>query len=329
LKATVIVPTLDTLTPSGKNVIWCSSFQIAWNKLKDGVVKAAVQVKGAEGVAKRLNSATQGEKDLTPESYFAAAGYVKEGICDQIRSAMAQKFPNAPAPTFDAPQDGLVAYAYLAAGVKFELPFFENREELLFKDSGGKETAATSFGIRREDHDAYIKLRSQVRVLYTAHEKNSGQLDEFVVDPCVSSTPNQIILACVKPLATLAETVAGMNDKLAGTQPDMPELTPTETILVPNLRWEITHRFKELEGVDRTLLNKGFEGNYVLAAVQGMKFTLDRSGAELASEAKMIVASKPRHFVFSRPFLIVMRKRGAKEPFFVMWVDNAELLTRW
>ncbi len=28
------------------------------------------------------------------------------------------------------------------------------------------------------------------------------------------------------------------------------------------------------------------------------------------------------------PFLVYMQKRDAEQPFFVMWVDNAELLTR-
>ncbi len=34
------------------------------------------------------------------------------------------------------------------------------------------------------------------------------------------------------------------------------------------------------------------------------------------------------HFVCDHPFLIVVKKRGAKRPFFVMWVDNAELLCK-
>jgi len=35
-----------------------------------------------------------------------------------------------------------------------------------------------------------------------------------------------------------------------------------------------------------------------------------------------------RRFVFDKPFLIVMKKRGAERPFFVMWVANAELLCK-
>jgi hypothetical protein len=32
--------------------------------------------------------------------------------------------------------------------------------------------------------------------------------------------------------------------------------------------------------------------------------------------------------LFYRPFFLYMKKRGAKHPFFVMWVDNAELLIK-
>jgi len=61
--------------------------------------------------------------------------------------------------------------------------------------------------------------------------------------------------------------------------------------------------------------------------MQTIRFRLDRSGAELASEARMPCAPAATHYVCDRPFLIVMKKRGAERPFFVMWVDNAELLS--
>ena len=36
----------------------------------------------------------------------------------------------------------------------------------------------------------------------------------------------------------------------------------------------------------------------------------------------------PVRYHFNQPFLIVLQKREAKYPFFVMWADNAELLAR-
>ncbi len=64
-------------------------------------------------------------------------------------------------------------------------------------------------------------------------------------------------------------------------------------------------------------------------AQQDILFKLDRSGASLRSEAKMYTLGKGPSFIVDNPFLIYMKKRGADLPYFVMWVDNAELLQPW
>ena len=97
-------------------------------------------------------------------------------------------------------------------------------------------------------------------------------------------------------------------------------------MLVPNLNWEVEHNFSELEGSDKRFLNAGFSSYYVAKAMQTIRFRLDRSGAELASEVQIPCLPMATHYVCDRPFLIIFKKRDAKHPFFVMWVDNAELL---
>jgi hypothetical protein len=74
-------------------------------------------------------------------------------------------------------------------------------------------------------------------------------------------------------------------------------------------------------------MNPGFEVYWIAEAMQTVEFKLDRSGAELQSESSIAVTSAPRHYVFDRPFLIYMKRRGAEKPFFIMWVDNGELLS--
>jgi hypothetical protein len=60
-----------------------------------------------------------------------------------------------------------------------------------------------------------------------------------------------------------------------------------------------------------------------------LQFKIDEKGAEITSEARQeALDGGPSHFHFDRPFLIYLKKRGAKYPFFVMWVDNAELLSK-
>ena len=353
LEQTVIVPTLDTRMPPGKNVIWCSSFQVAWNHLRDDAIKAPVKVANAEEIADRLNRAPQSEADLPEGSYYAAAGFVGDGIVETIQKEMAQRFPSAAKPTFEGLlPDAIVAYAYLTAGVKFTIPFFDSDETLKFQDSTGAETAVSAFGIRPEDEWAYRKLREQVQVLYSLtggvlfesmfetiegyeeYVKSRGGVfvpPEFAIDPCKDSSPCQIVLARIERKPTLAETLADLQVKVAdwSQRSFFNRLSDSDVLLIPNTHWKIDHHFSKLEGADRLLRNPEFEGYWIERARQAIDFKLDRSGAELASEAEVIVESARQCYRFDRPFLIYLKKRGAEHPFFVMWVDNAELLCKW
>lgn len=332
LQTTVVVPTLDTPIPDGKSAVWCSSFQLAWNRLKDDVAQGPIQLTNAQAVADRLNAASQTAHDLQPDSVYAAAGLVKDNIVERIQSEMSRKFPRVPRPQLEAPLGGAVAYSYLAAATKFDIPFFENDKVLPFKDSAGRQTAVGSFGIRESDDYAYQQLRAQVRALYyRLNDKFAeGEIPEFIVDPCQTSQPYQLILARVDRKAHLADTLADVENKLANVNSGSirTALGPRDTLLIPNMAWKFNHRFKELEGKDKQFQNPTLPGLHLDTALQTIQFRLDRSGAELSSEAKILVKPSARYFEFDRPFLIVMKQRDRKQPFFVMWVDNAELLQK-
>jgi hypothetical protein len=42
----------------------------------------------------------------------------------------------------------------------------------------------------------------------------------------------------------------------------------------------------------------------------------------------MYPACAPRDFTFDRPFLIALKQRDVDDPFFLMWVANAELMRK-
>jgi hypothetical protein len=100
-----------------------------------------------------------------------------------------------------------------------------------------------------------------------------------------------------------------------------------DVILVPDLFWQLTHHFSQLEG--KTFTNGSLKGQRLEMAQQDILFRLDRSGAELRAESKILMLPTPTHFVLDRPFLIYMSKRDSKTPYFALWIDNAELLTKW
>jgi hypothetical protein len=138
-------------------------------------------------------------------------------------------------------------------------------------------------------------------------------------------------VASVAKQATLAAILADLEKKFAVKhEKHMERFDYINTLLVPNMAWKTTHRFKELEGADKQFLNPMLKGRNLDTAEQTIQFRLDRSGAELSSEAKLSLKSdeSDKRYHLNRPFLLYMKKRDAKQPFFVMWIDNAELLQK-
>jgi hypothetical protein len=333
LRQSAVVPTLDTPMPKGSNVVWCGTLQLAWNRLGRDVLHGPPDVQGAEVIASRLNKAQLVEDDLPPDAYLAAAGLAKDGIVEKVRTEMEQRFHKAPEIDSMAPND-ILAYAYLEANAAFTIPFFDNRQPLHFHESSGRDRDVSSFGIEEKHEYAYDELREQINVLYVHRKEDAySKPEEFVIDLCRSSSPNQVVVACVPRQANLAETLADVEKKTeeyARQHPDpyWHDFGVRDVLLVPNLNWEVRRQFAELEGPDKRFRNAGFREYHISKAMQTIRFRLDRSGAELFSEAPMFCKPSATFFIYDRPFMIVVKKRGAERPFFVMWVDNAELLCR-
>jgi hypothetical protein len=296
-----------------------------------------VKLEGAPTLADALNRAYTPRREIPAGALYTAVGWEDKGILEQIRKDVAQQFPGSDPPTFPGIIPGsFVAYSYLEARVKFGLPYFQNTKPLEFIGGDGRKAGVSSFGIREEDEYAYQELREQPRVLFS--NLGIGRAIEAAVahrppDPpaCIVdldglSQPSQIIVAMVGRNPTLADTLASVEEKTRSYPTARLGVGHNDTLLVPDVVYRITHHFAELG--KRKLLNPALaHGQYMDVAQEDLLFQLDRSGAELQAESKMHTQPIPTHYVFNHPFLIIMRKRGETRPYFVMWVDNAELLT--
>ncbi len=331
LKQTLIVPTLDTPMPPGRNVIWCSSFQLAWNEVRDKVIGAPLAVPDAAEIAARLNAATQSVSDLDAKSVYAAGGRIKDGVRERIGKDMAAKFPSHAVPDVSAYTDGILAYSYLIAQVPFKYPFRRIEKGLAFTDSYGTQTRVTGFGLWKAYLRPFENIREQVRVLHAGRDaSDSERLTECALDLCCHSTPYQIVVARVTPMGSLGKTLEYLRTQMASFEkPPYYEqdrrFGGNDELRIPEMFWRLDHRFKELIG--RAVANCS-PPMPIVEALQTIEFRLDRSGVVLDSDSMLAVAAAPRHFEFDRPFLVYMKKRDAEQPFLVMWVDNAELLTR-
>jgi len=335
LKKTVVVPTLDTPIPQNKNVIWCSSFQLAWNEMKNSVIEEPIKLIDAEELANKMNNASQTKKDIEKDSYYVASGFIADGIVEQIKKEMKQQFPEANPPSFEdiaTVREAVLAYSYLNANVKFKYPYRQGRHEFIFTSSDGNKTNVEYFGAWECWRPIYQDIQKQVQILYTYSDPNTDphgvELEEFAIDLCRYSEPYRIVVAVVEKKDTLQNTFDYVSYKIAEYQKTDPlcKFDKTDEVFLPEMFWKIDHRFEELIG--KLLDNENYKGWPIIEALQQIKFSLDRSGAFLESQSVLAIAGIPRAFVFDEPFLIYMKKRDAENPFFVMWVDNAELLKK-
>jgi hypothetical protein len=294
---------------------------MAWNKLRSDIVGGPIEIRNAADVVARLNRAEQSDEDLAPGDFYAAAGFDRDGIAATIRDDMARLFPSVPAADLPTDPNGLTAYGFLRAEVPFAYPFFEARKGFPFagKDSVG----GVGFAI---ENDGPHPARGQVEVLYAHRDlaEEAFRFDEYALDLCKNSTPNQIVLAVIQPRATLAELLATLEEKMTAASRHHERFPSMDTLRVPNLHFRIAHHYGELEG--QLLLNPKVHGLYLDTALQTIEFKLDRGGAELSSSAVVHAKGGPREFHFDRPFLLYMKKRDARHPFLVLWIENDELL---
>ena len=317
LGSTRLVGHPDVPHEAGVNLLWCATFQLAWDRAAARLGDPLQFAFGTPPLAERLNRHDVAPGDLDDASYVALAGLGEEGIDAAIRDELARKFGDvdtALLPDETAPTD-LLAYAYLQKSLSFAEPLLIDVETLKFAG-----VPVRTFGVRHEAgaEEHWSEVSRQVAILDFVDDT------EFVVELETESPADRLVLARVPPAETLAETIAEVIRR-AGTE-TIERLRHDDTFLAPVIDFDVTRRFRELEGH----LAREKQEFLLYAALQRVRFRLDERGATLESEAVMKFLSadmgKPRRLALDGPFLVLMLREGAARPYFALWIETPELL---
>src|SRR5262249_20172972 len=141
---------------------------------------------------------------------YVAAGFNKDGICDRIRADMKRLFPNETPGDLDGEAPGVTAFAFLKAGLEFDVPYQINPHPLKFKNRDGSQTAVRSTGFL-VNAPATAPLRAQLKILHYQEQPRSRVPLSFALDLCANSKPNQLILAVIDWRPTLQEALADLD----------------------------------------------------------------------------------------------------------------------
>lgn len=320
LKRTVVTAHLEYGIEPGANVLWCSTFQLAWNELA-GLGGGAIKYQKKVEMVTVLNRSPVRKEDLDDASYVALAGTVGGGVYRRINKALKEKFGGRAAPVMASasgplPPDGCVAYAYLFKHLPFESPFTRFSYPLRF----GKAKVA-SFGIA----DFYKGLEAEMRMARQVAVLDYKSESDFIIELKTKAKKDRLILAKVAPSDTLSGTISEVRRRAATSRST--EMQEEETLRIPVFDFDLLREYTELHGLRIDSKTEALSGQRLARASQRIRFRLDQDGVALLSEASIdTFGAPPRLFLFDKPFLVLLQRANAKNPYFALWVANAELM---
>ena len=150
--------------------------------------------------------------------------------------------------------------------------------------------------------------------------------DDFIIQLKTKSDKDELILAKVPPGATLQKTIAGVLHRVDGKKP----IPATKDRYCWRCRSSTSTCVATSVNREGLVPNPGpnakIKSKLVIAkAEQLVRFQLNEKGAILKSEAVIAIdgdwranAPNAHQMIFDKPFLILMRQAGAKEPYFAL-----------
>ncbi len=324
---TLVTPHMEVPVEPNRNIVFCSTFQLAWNSMKNDIINEDIRLEKPLDLVRILNRGLTTQADISEADYLALVGYGKEDITGKINRVLNSKF-GSDAPIVDDKynkDDTILAYAFLLKELQFENAFEDFKNPITFYGEVNR-APVEAFGVIKYSEARHLNLRDQVEII---DYKNPH---DFIVCLKSNHSDDEIILANVEPRKTLLETYEKV-DRLIDHQRRYSEtefLGKNDILQIPKFDLSFDHSYSSLKGLH--LLNKGFEEYFVCEAKQDLIFKLNECGAAAKSEAIYAIKKGPpadfKVLIFNNPFLLYLKKKDGKYPYLAIWVENAELMKK-
>lgn len=301
LKQTDFVTTLENPISENKNIIYAPAFLYAWDKIKEELKFPIIPDDKNSADFNLLNKSISHQNSLTDKEYSATAEIFDGAI-------IARAFFNKTLP-------------------------FETKLEVLDEPINFGTTKVSAFGMYYYNEDA-IKF---TQILYYKDDNN------FILKLAPKDKQHEIILVKgVDKYKTLAEAIKLTNDLVAQGNREQEDkkllwkyqIVHEDEFAIPSVKFNIATHYKNIEG--QAFSTSDNKKHSVAEAYQRTGFILNENGAAVESETVAAVDSAsaepnithPKKMIFDKPFLIIIKRVDKTNPYFVMKVENAELLTR-
>lgn len=302
LQSTDFVPTLDHPIDPARNTVYAVAMQYAWDTLSRLLPGGLQESNRYSGDLNLLRQAVGFQSALTKDEY---------SIRTQVDGAE------------------IVAEAFFNKTLPFPSKMETADTPLVFIGEKVK-----AFGMYNPDP----AIREFCQLGYYASDQ------AFLLKIFPKDDAHEIwLLLCQDSLSTLGAAVqkaqdwvkTGEEQARSDTHQWKYRFNSNDVISLPETRFNIAAHYKGLEG-QVIYLKEG--QRTIVTAYQRTGFILNETGAVAESHAVMVVDSAtapvrmemppPKKLVFNQPFYIILKRKAAAHPYFVMRVANAELLVK-
>lgn len=298
-----------------ENSIWCGTFNLIWNDLKNDLAKQDIVFNPQPDIVNNLNKGTFTSDNLSENSYYKTYGIPNIELKEKIEKEIKDKFNETSDILNDFDWENASPESYfLYAMLKKEFEFPKVFTELENGDFGNY-TNVKYFGINNTTEN---EVRQQVEVLYYNNP------EDFAVRLLTKEADEVIIAkgANGETFGEIYELLKQRDEQYDGNK----SFSENDTLKIPNIK------IKEKEELDE-LENKNFQFSngdeyYIEKALQTIEFEIDKKGGKIKSEAGMmvnkaaIIADEPREFLVDDTFTIFLKEKDKELPYFAARISD-------
>ena len=298
---TEFIPTLEHKVAKDKNTIYCATFLFAWEELTKSFNSIEFPEDNTDIVL--LNKSNSFKNVLKKDEYKISQEV--DGDFVNIKAEFNKSLP-------------------------FELKLQSFKNKLTFK--GQK---VSSFGVHGNDSYEQLKI---VKIIYYKDDNN------FIIKLLPKDKKHEIILFKTDEVFNSIAEMTLEIEKL--TEIGKAEVKNEKNswkyyydvedlVIIPKFSFNIQTNYKTIEGTSFAADGENYD---IIKAWQRTAFILDESGAEIESEAEIEYVTeeieedyekpKPKKMIFDKPFLILLKRTDAKNPYFGLWTTNSELMIK-
>ncbi|MEA1973098.1 MAG: hypothetical protein U9N34_07395, partial [Candidatus Cloacimonadota bacterium] len=273
---TIITPVLDTKIEKGKNLIFCGTFQLAWDELNQEITPDDIKLEGNPSLVEKLNNGLFSKKSISDKNHVAFAGKATKENLDKLFQKLSKFLKPEEYPNFPLEPSSYFAYSYLTK----QLPFkeaFETDLNIEFQNQNIS-SIVEGFGISNyhSNNSKDTFLSSQLRIL----DYNND--DDYIIQLISEDSDDELILAKTEPKTSLFKTIRAVQKRIDNGNSS--SIKSNEILKIPIIDLEVKHLFKEL--LEKNFENNNFKQYSIEKALQSIDFRLDEKGASLTSSSE-------------------------------------------